>query len=126
MAINYFRIAAGLAAFVSLGFGIPGVTGALHYARTGEMWRLFGFPTYGPGLLEKWGVPTSAGLMMAFSCWPAVTKRSARAPLPSSTLRFSRGCSAVAVGGEYEGRLAEIGVGGTQGAQATPRHSASR
>jgi hypothetical protein len=67
MAIIYFRIAAGLVAFVSLGFGIPGVLGALHYGRTGEVWRLFGFPTYGPGQFEKWGVPTSAGLMMAFS-----------------------------------------------------------
>jgi hypothetical protein len=67
MAIIYFRIAAGLVAFVSLGFGIPGVVGALHYVRTGEVWRLFGFPAYGPGLFEKWGVPTSAGLMMTFS-----------------------------------------------------------
>jgi hypothetical protein len=67
MAIIYFRIAAGLIAFVSLGFGIPGVLCALHYARTGEVWRLLGFPTYGPGLFEKWGVPTSAGLMIAFS-----------------------------------------------------------
>jgi hypothetical protein len=67
MAIIYFRIAAGLVAFVSLGFGIPAVIGALHYTRTGEVWRLLGFPTYGPGLFEKWGVPTSAGLMMAFS-----------------------------------------------------------
>jgi hypothetical protein len=67
MAIIYFRIAAGLIAFVSLGFGIPGVIGALHYARTGEVWRLFGFPAYGPGLFEKWGVPNSAGLMVAFS-----------------------------------------------------------
>jgi hypothetical protein len=67
MAIIYFRIAAGLLAFVSLGFGVPAVIGALHYARTGEVWRLLGFPTYGPGLFEKWGVPTSAGLMVAFS-----------------------------------------------------------
>jgi hypothetical protein len=67
MAIIYFRIAAGLVAFVSLGFGIPGVIGALHYARTGEVWRLLGFPTYGPGTFEKWGVPASAGLMVAFS-----------------------------------------------------------
>lgn len=66
MAIIYFRIAAGLVAFVSLGFGIPAVIGACHYARTGEVWRLFGFPTYGPGTFEKWGVPASAGLMMAF------------------------------------------------------------
>jgi hypothetical protein len=49
MAIIFFRIAAGLIAFVSLGFGIPAVLGALHLARTGEVWRLWGFPTYGPG-----------------------------------------------------------------------------
>lgn len=63
----FFRIAAGLVAFVSLGFGIPAVLGALHYQRTGEVWRLWGFPTYGPGMFEKWGVPNSAGLMVAFS-----------------------------------------------------------
>jgi hypothetical protein len=73
MAIIYFRIAAGLVAFVSLGFGIPGVIGALHYARTGEVWRLLGFPTYGPGLFEKWGVPNSAMLMMTFSAVCAVS-----------------------------------------------------
>jgi hypothetical protein len=67
MALIFFRIAAGLVAFVSLGFGIPAVLGALHYTRTGEVWRLWGFPTYGPGLFEKWGVPTSAALMVAFS-----------------------------------------------------------
>jgi hypothetical protein len=67
MAIIFFRIAAGLVAFVSLGFGIPGVLGALHYARTGEVWPLWGFPTYGPGSFEKWGVPNSAALMVAFS-----------------------------------------------------------
>jgi hypothetical protein len=67
MALIFFRIAAGLVAFVSLGFGIPAVLGALHYTRTGEVWRLWGFPTYGPGLFEKWGVPTSAALMVGFS-----------------------------------------------------------
>jgi hypothetical protein len=67
MAIIFFRIAAGLVGFVSLGFGIPAVLGALHYSRTGEVWRLWGFPTYGPGLFEKWGWPNSAGLMVAFS-----------------------------------------------------------
>lgn len=67
MAIIFFRIAAGLVAFLSLGFGIPAVLGALHYARTGEVWRLAGFPTYGPGLFEKWGVSNSAALMAAFS-----------------------------------------------------------
>jgi hypothetical protein len=67
MAIIFFRIAAGLIAFVSLGFGIPAVLGALHFARTGEVWRLWGFPTYGPGLFEKWGVPSSAALMVVFS-----------------------------------------------------------
>lgn len=67
MAIIFFRIAAGLIAFVSLGFGIPAILGALHFARTGEVWRLWGFPTYGPGLFEKWGVPNSAALMVVFS-----------------------------------------------------------
>jgi hypothetical protein len=67
MAIIFFRIAAGLIAFVSLGFGIPGILGTVHYVRTGRVWQLWGFPTYGPGLFEKWGVPFSAALLVAFS-----------------------------------------------------------
>lgn len=67
MALIWFRIAAGVIAFLALGFGIPGVIGTVHYLRTGEVWRLWGFPTYGPGQFEKWGVPFSATLLVAFS-----------------------------------------------------------
>jgi hypothetical protein len=62
-----FRIAAGLVAVLALGFGIPGVIGAVHLARTGEIWRLWGFPTYGPANFGKWGVPVSPTLILAFS-----------------------------------------------------------
>jgi prepilin signal peptidase PulO-like enzyme (type II secretory pathway) len=67
MALIWFRIAAGIIALLALGFGIPGLLGALHFQRTGEVWRLWGFPTYGPGTFEKWGIPLSAALMVAFS-----------------------------------------------------------
>lgn len=61
-----FRIGAVILAFVSLGFGIPGVIGALHYSRTGTVWQFMGFPTYGPGAFERWGVPLSTGLLLGF------------------------------------------------------------
>lgn len=67
MSLIAFRIAAGLVAVLALGFGIPGIFGAAHLARTGEVWRLWGFPTYGPGQFEKWGVPFSAALIVVFS-----------------------------------------------------------
>jgi hypothetical protein len=67
MAIVSFRVAAGIVAFLALGFGIPGVLGTFHYVRTGTVWQLWGFPTYGPGSFEKWGVPFSAALLVAFS-----------------------------------------------------------
>lgn len=60
----------GAAAVCSLvlgvGFGIPGVLGALHLARTGELWKFLGFPTYGNGPFERGGVPTSVALLGGF------------------------------------------------------------
>ena len=49
-----------------LGFGLPGAYGAWHYARHGEVWRFLGFPTYGDGPFVRWGVPTSAPLLLGF------------------------------------------------------------
>ena len=60
------RIAAALAAFTGLGFGIPGAFGIWHFARTGEVWTFLGFPTYGKGPFEKAGVSTSVPLLGAF------------------------------------------------------------
>ena len=47
-------------------FGLPGVAGAWHLARTGEVWTFLGFPTYGGGPFERWGVPTSVALITGF------------------------------------------------------------
>jgi hypothetical protein len=51
---------------LGLGFGIPGVIGALHVADTGEVWTFLGFPTYGGGPFERLGLHTSVPLLLAF------------------------------------------------------------
>lgn len=61
------RVAAAACSFVlGVGFGFPGVAGALHLARTGEVWKFLGFPTYGGGPFERWGLPTSVVLIAGF------------------------------------------------------------
>ena len=61
------RAAAAACSFVlGVGFGIPGVAGAWHLARTGEVWTVLGFPTYGGGPFERWGVPTTVALIAGF------------------------------------------------------------
>ncbi len=61
------RVAAAACSLVlGVGFGLPGVVGARHLARTGEVWKFLGFPTYGSGPFERWGVPTSVALMSGF------------------------------------------------------------
>jgi hypothetical protein len=61
------RIGAGLCSLLlGLGFGIPGVIGARHLARTGELWTFLGFPTYGHGPFERLGLPTTVPLMTGF------------------------------------------------------------
>ena len=61
------RVAAAACSFVlGVGFGLPGVVGARHLARTGEVWTFLGFPTYGSGPFERWGVPTSVALTTGF------------------------------------------------------------
>jgi hypothetical protein len=59
--------AAALCSLVlGLGFGIPGIFGTIHFARTGEVWMFLGFPTYGGGLFERIGLPTSVPLLIGF------------------------------------------------------------
>jgi hypothetical protein len=52
---------------LGLGFGIPAVAGAVHFARTGEVWMFLGFPTYGGGPFERIGLLTSVPLLSAFA-----------------------------------------------------------
>lgn len=61
------RVAAAACSLVlGVGFGLPGLVGTLHLARTGEVWTFLGFPTYGSGPFERWGVPTSVALVAGF------------------------------------------------------------
>ena len=61
------RVAAAVCSLVlGFGFGLPGVVGALHLSRTGEVWKFLGFPAYGSGPFERWGVPTSVALIAGF------------------------------------------------------------
>ena len=60
------QVAAGILSIITgLGFGIPGVIGTRHLARTGEVWIFLGFPTYS-GPFEKWGIRTSVALIAWF------------------------------------------------------------
>ena len=61
------RIAAGIIAILTgLGFGVPGLLGLRHFARTGAVWTFMGFPTYGGGPFERRGHPTSVPLLASF------------------------------------------------------------
>ncbi|WP_299929616.1 hypothetical protein [uncultured Nocardioides sp.] len=60
------RAAAVCSLVLGLGFGLPGSYGAWCYARNGEVWRFLGFPTYGGGPFERWGLPTSLPLLLGF------------------------------------------------------------
>jgi hypothetical protein len=60
------RAAGVLSVLLGLGFGIPGVIGAIHLARTGEVWTFLGFPTYGGGPFERFGWGSSVALIVAF------------------------------------------------------------
>ncbi|MGI5132883.1 hypothetical protein ACQEVB_39215 [Pseudonocardia sp. CA-107938] len=52
-----FRIAAAQLALLSVGFGIAGVLGAEHFARTGRILGAeSGFPSYDPVGFERWGI----------------------------------------------------------------------
>jgi hypothetical protein len=59
--------AAALCSIVlGMGFGLPGVFGAVHFARTGQIWTFMGFPTYGGGPFERIGLATSVPLLLGF------------------------------------------------------------
>ena len=51
---------------LGLGFGLLGAYGARYFARHGEVWTFLGFPTYGHGPFERWGVHTSVALLLGF------------------------------------------------------------
>jgi hypothetical protein len=60
--------AAALCSLVlGLGFGLPAIVGAWHFAQTGEVWMFFGFPTYSGGPFERLGLPTSVPLLIGFA-----------------------------------------------------------
>ena len=83
-----FRIAGSALAFVALGFGIPAVIGAVHFARTGSIWQLWGFPSYDPSLFAQRGVRLSpVGLMAAFAavCTLAAADAAVLLIAPSTT-----------------------------------------
>jgi hypothetical protein len=58
-------VAGVLSILTGLGFGIPGVIGSRHLARTGEIWLFLGFPTYS-GPFERFGIHTSVALITWF------------------------------------------------------------
>jgi hypothetical protein len=49
-----------------LGFGLPGVYGIAHLARTGRIAHFMGFPAYGEGPFERVRIRTSVPLLSAF------------------------------------------------------------
>ena len=60
------KAAAVCSLVLGLGFGLPGAYGAWSYARQGEVWTFLGFPTYGGGPFERWGLATSTALLLGF------------------------------------------------------------
>lgn len=60
------RAAAVCSLVLGLGFGLPGAFGTWYYARHREVWTFLGFPTYGDGPFERWGIPTGTALLLGF------------------------------------------------------------
>ena len=60
------KAAAVCSLVLGLGFGLPGAYGAWYFARHGEVWTFLGFPTYGQGPFERWGLPTGVPLLVGF------------------------------------------------------------
>ena len=61
-------IAAAICSLVlGLGFGLSAIVGARHFAETGVIWTFLGFPTYGGGPFERFGLPTSVPLLIGFA-----------------------------------------------------------
>ena len=60
------KAAAVCSLVLGLGFGLPGAYGAWYHLRHGEVWAFLGFPTYGGGPFERWGIATSFTLLLGF------------------------------------------------------------
>jgi hypothetical protein len=61
------RIVAGVIAILTgLGFGIPGILGARYFAQHNAVWTFMGFPTYGGGPFERFGLQSSVPLLVSF------------------------------------------------------------
>lgn len=60
------QAAAVLAWITGLGFGLPAVFGLRYFAQHHEVWTFMGFPTYGGGPFERWGISTSVPLLAGF------------------------------------------------------------
>lgn len=60
------RAAGVLAVLLGLGFGIPGLIGARHFAQHHEVWQFLGFPTYGDGPFERANIATTVPLLVGF------------------------------------------------------------
>ena len=60
------KAAAICSVVLGLGFGLPGAYGAWYFARHHELWQFLGFPTYGAGPFDRWGLTTSTPLLVAF------------------------------------------------------------
>jgi hypothetical protein len=60
------KAAALLAWILGLGFGLPCVYAIRYFAVHGRIWTFLGYPTYGEGLFEKIGIPTSVPLLVSF------------------------------------------------------------
>jgi hypothetical protein len=66
------RVAAVLAWISGLGFGLPAVFGLRYFAQHHEVWTFMGFPTYGGGPFESWGIESSTTLLAGFTAVCAV------------------------------------------------------
>lgn len=60
------RVAAVLWWVNGVGFGLPVIPAIRHLRREHEVMTLFGFPAYGGGPFERWGIQTTERLLLAF------------------------------------------------------------
>lgn len=60
------RVAAILAVFSGLGFGLPGVYAIWHMIQGRGIAYVMGLPTYGGGTFERYGIKTTIPLLVGF------------------------------------------------------------
>lgn len=60
------RTAAALSWMSGLGFGVPGIYAIWYLVDRGSIASLMGYPVYGDGVFENYGVSTSVTLLVAF------------------------------------------------------------